>query len=126
MVGIRSCRSTLVCLLSLLSVPLVAQQSIPDAPAPKTTQTNQFPESAPPAPKNTRPADATPPPASTPAAATPQQGAEGLTTDLKQFGIISIPVNFVQVPVTVKDSSGKLVDGLSPADFTVYEDGVPQ
>lgn len=125
MVGIRGWRSIiLMCLVSLLGVPLVGQQSVPDAPAPKSPQTNQFPESAPPAPKNTRP-DGVPAAAAT--AATPQQGAEGLATDLKQFGTISISVNFVQVPVTVRElSSGKLVDGLTSADFTVYEDGVPQ
>ena len=32
----------------------------------------------------------------------------------------------MEIPVTVKDSSGYLVEGLSPRDFTVYEDGVPQ
>jgi VWFA-related protein len=126
MVGIRSCRSALVCLLSLLGLPLWAQQSVPDAPVPKTTQTNQFPETAPPAPKNTRPGDAIPAPDSTPSLGAPLPGAEGLTTDLKQFGKISVSVNFVSVPVTVKDSSGKLIEGLGPADFTVYEDGVPQ
>ncbi|HKE31351.1 MAG TPA: VWA domain-containing protein, partial [Candidatus Angelobacter sp.] len=35
-------------------------------------------------------------------------------------------VTFIEVPVTVKDRSGKLVEGLSYKDFTVYEDGVPQ
>jgi VWFA-related protein len=123
MVGIRSWRGLVVCLLPLLGFPLMGQQGIPDAPAPKTTQTNQFPESAPPAPKNTRPDDS---PAATPAPAAPQQGIDALTTDLKQFGKISVSVNFVQVPVTVRDNSGKLVEGLAPADFTVLEDGVPQ
>ena len=32
-----------------------------------------------------------------------------------------MPVNFVQVPVTVKDSKGNLVSGLTWRDFTVYE-----
>ena len=35
-------------------------------------------------------------------------------------------VNFVLVPVTVKDESGHLVDGLLPKNFSVYEDGVKQ
>ncbi len=35
-------------------------------------------------------------------------------------------VNFVLVPVTVKDSSSHLVDGLGRRDFSVYEDGVEQ
>jgi VWFA-related protein len=125
MVGFRNWTSMMLCLVSLLGIPLVAQQSVPDAPVPKTTQPNQFPESAPPAPKNTRPADASPAAAATPAPAQ-QQGPDALTTDLKQFGKFSTVVNFVQVPVTVKNSSGRLVEGLAPADFTVYEDGVPQ
>jgi len=35
-------------------------------------------------------------------------------------------VNFVVVPVTVKDSSGHLVAGLTKPDFAVFEDGVQQ
>ena len=35
-------------------------------------------------------------------------------------------VNFVLVPVTVKDESGRLVDGLLRKDFAVYEEGVKQ
>jgi VWFA-related protein len=34
---------------------------------------------------------------------------------------IRVQVNFVQVPVTVKDSKGNLVSGLTWRDFTVYE-----
>jgi VWFA-related protein len=39
---------------------------------------------------------------------------------------VSVAVNFVQIPVRVKDAAGKLVPGLTPADFKVYEDGVLQ
>ena len=35
-------------------------------------------------------------------------------------------VNFVMVPVTVKDESGHMVDGLLPNDFSVFEDGKKQ
>ena len=35
-------------------------------------------------------------------------------------------VNFVTVPVTVKDGDGRLVEGLLRRDFSVYEDGVAQ
>ena len=35
--------------------------------------------------------------------------------------LITISVNFVEVPVTVKDSKGKLVAGLTFRDFKVYE-----
>lgn len=35
-----------------------------------------------------------------------------------------VNVNFVEVPVTVKDSKGKLVAGLTFRDFQVYENGI--
>lgn len=35
-------------------------------------------------------------------------------------------VNFVTVPVTVKDNDGKRVEGLLAKDFTIYEDGTQQ
>jgi VWFA-related protein len=35
-------------------------------------------------------------------------------------------VNFVVVPVTVKDDYGRMVEGLLPKDFSVYENGVKQ
>lgn len=99
------------------------QQTIPDAPQPKNPAT-QFPENAPPAPKNVHEdpaATATPTPAAQQVAA-----ANGVITDVGKFGTISIAVNFVQVPVTVKDSSGQLVPGLTSNDFKVYEDGIAQ
>jgi VWFA-related protein len=41
--------------------------------------------------------------------------------------LIRVHANFVQVPVTVKDkSSGRMVEGLLPTDFTVYENNVKQ
>ncbi len=39
---------------------------------------------------------------------------------------LSKNVNFVVVPVTVKDENGVIVDGLLRKDFALYEDGVPQ
>ena len=39
---------------------------------------------------------------------------------------ISVPVNFVLVPVTVKDSNGRPVNGLLPKDFSVLENGLRQ
>jgi VWFA-related protein len=43
---------------------------------------------------------------------------EGMTT---LAGLIRIYTNFVEVPVTVKDSKGALVAGLTNRDFQVYE-----
>jgi VWFA-related protein len=46
--------------------------------------------------------------------APPEQGNAAVAT-------FRVQVNFVQVPVTVKDSKGNLVSGLTWRDFTVYE-----
>src|SRR5690349_3556781 len=120
---------TLVCLL-LVTYVTGQQQNIPDAPKPKpqASQPNQFPDDAPPAPKNSRadgpdaPAASAPPPA--PAVA--QQAPPGVVTTRNDLYKFTVAVNFVQVPVTVMDNSGHLVPGLGPNDFTVYEDGEPQ
>jgi VWFA-related protein len=39
---------------------------------------------------------------------------------------ISVSTSFVQIPVMVKDSDGRRVDGLLPKDFSVTENGKPQ
>jgi VWFA-related protein len=39
---------------------------------------------------------------------------------------IGVSVNFVQIPVTVKDKQGRRVEGLMPKDFIVKENGAPQ
>ena len=112
-------------LVVLLGLPVFAQNQIPDAPKPKAPQPAQFPDDAPPAPKNTHPDTPDTAPASTPApqSKTQPSGVSTSRNDLYTFGVTT---NFVQVPVTVKDGTGRLVTGLGPTDFTVYEDGVPQ
>jgi VWFA-related protein len=40
--------------------------------------------------------------------------------------LIRVHTNFVQVPVTVRDRQGRLVDGLISTDFTVLENGTRQ
>src|SRR5258708_1834806 len=123
---------TLLCALSLMALPAVAQQNpaqqnLPDGPTPKPTPQNQFPEDAPPAPKNAHPDQ--PPaanPTPTPQAQIPRPGQSGVPDRRDALFTLSVNVNFVQIPVTVKDNSGRLVAGLGPNDFTVYEDGAPQ
>lgn len=41
-------------------------------------------------------------------------------------GAIRVDVNLVLVEATVKDRSGKIIDGLKQSDFEVLEDGAPQ
>jgi VWFA-related protein len=50
----------------------------------------------------------------------PEQPAAGEGVD-KVTKLGTINVNFVEVPVTVKDSKGKLVAGLTYRDFKIYE-----
>jgi VWFA-related protein len=44
----------------------------------------------------------------------------------EQLYTLVVHPTFVQLPVTVKDSNGRLVDGLLPTDFSVKENGTPQ
>jgi hypothetical protein len=50
---------------------------------------------------------------------TPESGSQALAT-------LKIEVNFVEVPVTVKDAKGRQVAGLTFRDFRVFESGVRQ
>jgi len=40
--------------------------------------------------------------------------------------LITVHANFVQVPVTVKNRDGRMVEGLLPSDFSLYENNVKQ
>src|SRR3984957_2032409 len=44
----------------------------------------------------------------------------------EQLYTLVVHTNFVQVPVTVKDSNGRRVDGLLSTDFTLKENGIVQ
>src|SRR5205085_291405 len=58
-----------------------------------------------------------------PVRTTPRDQASG---DQQTYTLPPVTVNEVIVPVTVKDSSGHLVQGLLKNSFAVYEDGAPQ
>ncbi|WP_263350051.1 VWA domain-containing protein [Acidicapsa acidisoli] len=89
------------------------------APSPATSSTSD-PDNAP--PQATRP---TQPPADdvqkTPPIIPPTNtGPEAITTIIRSY------TNAVEVPVTVKDSKGHLVPGLTYRDFRIFENNQPQ
>lgn len=97
----------------------------PTAPASPSTPAPQAPEptnQSTPAPE---PAPASPPPA---IKAVPQGGETNAPVNTRdEIYTLSTRVNFVAVPVTVKDkNTGRLVEGLLPSDFEVLENGVKQ
>src|SRR4051812_14436093 len=122
----------LVALFSQSAVPQQQQQNVPDAPSATRPAPAQLPKNVPPA-ASTAPdtqqqpqANPIPPPPSTiktvPSGSVPNDqtdGREDLYTIIRR-------VNQVTVPVTVKDSNGRLVEGLLKNDFSVYEDGKEQ
>lgn len=131
--------------LLLACSTLVAQQpkqDIPDAPSaskpvpqfpPPTTGPPGTPSSDQPAPADQGPSTDQPnPEGPVPNIKTVPEGGSapapdaGTNTRDQLFTIIR-NVNFVAVPVTVKDkNTGRMVPGLLPADFIVLEDGVKQ
>src|SRR5947209_1977041 len=133
MSGLMSVVRTLM-VFTLLACLAAAAQDVPDAPPPKPPASNNpFPPGAPPANKNTHPETApADQPADTPSDHPPQTTGQGQqrpgepASSRNDLFTFTVNVSFVQIPVTVKDRSGRLVEGLSPRDFTVYEDGTPQ
>jgi VWFA-related protein len=86
-------------------------------PAPRSEQQN--PASA----NQTGPNPGTKPPINI----VPEGGAtQPTSTGQEDFYKISIITNQVMVPVTVKDESGRMINGLSARDFTVLENGKKQ
>ena len=110
------------------AVPQQAQQNVPDAPS-ATRPASQLPSVPPPAataPDASQPENEPPPSnaiKTVPAGSVPNDTAATNRDDLYK---IIVRVNQVTVPVTVKDSNGRLVEGLLKNDFSVYEDGKEQ
>jgi len=129
--------------------PSAPGSSVPAAPAPQSFNTNPpgslgLPRllkqvtpgegAAPPSSSNGTPAQsgapagsAAPPPAqaapsNVPPPVMPAKGQSGS----QAIYTLRSRVNFVEVPVTVKDSHGQLVSGLTWHDFQIYENGVKQ
>ena len=126
-------------LLALSLGAWMAAQEVPDAPSatkrPEPAQTSPLPppSQAPaakpiPRPETAAPEESNPQPpppmvmSSTPAGTQP----EATGGSREEMFKMTVNVNFVIVPVTVRDGDGRLVDGLLRKDFTVYEDGAMQ
>jgi VWFA-related protein len=131
---------------SSLSITALAQQQqppVPDAPAPQAPKpfsdlggpitpgkgagdepTSSSSSSNPAAQPQESATPASAPVKDTVQTAPPEQPAAGEGVD-KVF-TLSTQVNFVEVPVTVKDTKGKLVAGLTFRDFKVYENDTRQ
>jgi VWFA-related protein len=120
------------------------KQDIPDAPS-ASRPPQPFPSTAPTAEPDVPTANEAPPSETNPGkppsrdvdVKTPPQAAPLATTTVPprsqprtgaedELYKIVANVNQVVVPVLVKDDSGRLINGLLPKDFSVYEDGVKQ
>ncbi len=130
-------------LLLMAALPASGQDSLPDAPQPQN-RAPAPPAAAPPAPNHPTPdagsapapapgqptgnAAEQPAPPPKPAITTlaPGQRPSGTPAPQEQLFTFSRELNFVQVPVTVKDSEGRLVNGLLRPNFSVLENGVQQ
>jgi VWFA-related protein len=111
---------------STVQPPLPPKPDIPAALPPgqgKSSEPIPFPGDSPRQPKQDGKAQpATPPFETAPAGGTPRNQ---LSPQDDLYKLV-VKVNFVQIPVMVKDADGRRVDGLLPKDFTVRENGKPQ
>jgi VWFA-related protein len=73
-----------------------------------------------------QPAEASTPPPMPPVKTVPPGSSTKGPSAQEQLYTLVVHTNFVQIPVTVKDRDGRMVDGLLPADFTVMENGAKQ
>jgi VWFA-related protein len=95
-----------------------------DSGAGVTTGSKELPHTAPNSAAST---DATPPPPPMPPVRTVPAGSVPKDSETgADLYTITVTTNLVMVPVTVKDTSGRLVGGLLPKDFSVLEGGQKQ
>jgi VWFA-related protein len=109
------------------SRPGADDDALPDTPpadtsgAGATSSSKDIPRSAPDSTNQTLPPPPMPPVKTVPAGSVPKDFDTG-----QDLYTVSKLVNFVMVPVTVKDSDGRLVGGLQPKDFSILESGQRQ
>ena len=106
-----------VALLPAATQQQTAQDQLPSAPTPQNNVPAPAPLPAP--PPSAPPAQASDANAAPPAPARSDERDEMLYT-------LRTTVNFVVVPVMVKDQNGHLVEGLSKRDFAIFEDNTQQ
>ena len=106
------------------------QQTLPPVPATESSSHDTAPTTPaePEVDKAREPATSGPatPEPNTPPASTPQQVRNPETPDTQRLYTLGVNVNFIEIPVTVKNDSGRMIEGLLPKDFSVYENGVRQ
>jgi VWFA-related protein len=148
---VRCCAFAALLFLFMAPRPASGQNSLPDAPVPQNNAPAPPAETAPQAPDRPsvgaessqevvpKPAQAQPRPepgndmAEQPAppkpgitTLAPGQHPSGEEAPRERLFTLSKELNFVQVPVTVKDDSGRLTNGLLSRNFSVLENGVQQ
>jgi VWFA-related protein len=129
--------------------PQQQKQDVPDAPAPQTNSSGTISDGPTPQTSNglgdlrnqVAPGKAATPDSATGASSSstqPSQAAPSASKDTEEapemlpepgqgpVTTIKVPVNFVLVPVTVRDSKGHLVPGLTYRDFKVFENNQRQ
>ena len=94
----------------------------PDAGTSNSAQPSDLEKPAPPP----MPPVETVQPGSMPTASSQGSGPRNQINPTEDLYKIYTPVNFVLIPVMVKDKQERRVDGLLPQDFTVLENGKPQ
>lgn len=104
--------------------PQPQDQATKPAPVERNPWTNQ-PVNQPASEQPANPAGTTTPPPMPPVK-TVAPGTTPKETPQEQLYTLKVRTNFVEVPVTVKTKDGRVVDGLLPADFSVYENNVKQ
>lgn len=112
--------------------PKPAAPETPSAESPSTPPAGQASSDSSQTPDQGKPTPPPMPPVETvPPGSTPQAGAQTprprnqINPKEDLYTIVS-PVNFVLIPVMVKDGQSRRVDGLLPKDFVVKENGKPQ
>jgi VWFA-related protein len=111
------------------AVPPPAAPAEEKKPAPNLNPwTNQPPAHPAPAPLSdpSGASDENSPPPSMPPVKTVPPGTTKIPKTQEDIYTLVVHSSLVQVPVTVKNHDGRMVDGLEPTDFTVKENGVVQ